>query len=500
MMAGCAYGQLTVGTNDIWRLKKGDIVVTNVTLDAGKITGIPHETNETAHASLFAMANTQRRVYSPTSTNIWIDGDGNKYTSFDVRTVTFSEDFTDYSGGKPSEISYQLTYGVEVSAGPYNNYWKLLWNSQGVNITRRVMYTYNHWLATTNPLVLESSDGGMGVAFVTEPSTVTNLLETLTGKLPLTGGKLSGILEFTYPYGITAVDALGNPWTLTLNGEPILTTIDIATKLDISHTNDPVAHTELFATKVSNGQTNITLGLASGSTASRPLEANQVATKAYVDSLIPASVLYYVGTNTIVTADGQTSFLYQTTPPPAGSRTYSGVTNNQYLGSCIVTNLTGFSSPMHISSFQRISSTSGKSLSVKCETYYSIDGGATWLGDWTSESRAMTAITSQYDYTVSGVPYNGACIIKRMFKVTSVTGNPAPDFILSYGTNTTSSIDFDQPGAAAPDLSAYTTASQVTNITRNVEGWLTYSNLTGSVTLTNQFEAPIALESGRRTV
>jgi len=36
-------------------------------------------------------------------------------------------------------------------------------------------------------------------------------------------------------------------------------------------------------------------------------------------------------------------------------------------------------------------------------------------------------------------------------------------------------------------------ASSVTNIARNVEGWLTYSGLTGSVTLTNQFEAPIAI-------
>jgi hypothetical protein len=54
LMTGCAHGQLTVGTNDIWRLKKGDIVVTNVTLNAGQITGIPHETNTTAHASLFA--------------------------------------------------------------------------------------------------------------------------------------------------------------------------------------------------------------------------------------------------------------------------------------------------------------------------------------------------------------------------------------------------------------------------------------------------------------
>lgn len=37
MMAGCAWGQLTIGTNDIWRLKKGDIVVTNVTLDTSML-------------------------------------------------------------------------------------------------------------------------------------------------------------------------------------------------------------------------------------------------------------------------------------------------------------------------------------------------------------------------------------------------------------------------------------------------------------------------------
>jgi len=32
-----------------------------------------------------------------------------------------------------------------------------------------------------------------------------------------------------------------------------------------------------------------------------------------------------------------------------------------------------------------------------------------------------------------------------------------------------------------------------TNIARTVEGWLTFTNLTGSVTLTNQYEAPIAI-------
>jgi hypothetical protein len=43
------------------------------------------------------------------------------------------------------------------------------------------------------------------------------------------------------------------------------------------------------------------------------------------------------------------------------------------------------------------------------------------------------------------------------------------------------------------DLAGYTTFSQVTNITREVNTFLTFTNLTGSVTLTNQYEAPIAI-------
>jgi hypothetical protein len=57
MMAGCAYGQLTVGTNDIWRLKKGDIVVTNVTLTGVVFTNSAElaqkvDTNETRAVKL----------------------------------------------------------------------------------------------------------------------------------------------------------------------------------------------------------------------------------------------------------------------------------------------------------------------------------------------------------------------------------------------------------------------------------------------------------------
>lgn len=78
LAAGCSWGQLTVGTNDIWRLKKGDIVVTSVTLTGVMETSVwlswlstnqyvkvetdsialfsisIHETNTASHASLFS--------------------------------------------------------------------------------------------------------------------------------------------------------------------------------------------------------------------------------------------------------------------------------------------------------------------------------------------------------------------------------------------------------------------------------------------------------------
>jgi hypothetical protein len=210
--------------------------------------------------------------------------------------------------------------------------------------------------------------------------------------------------------------------------------------------------TNVWDSAVTNGQTNVVLGLASGTTVTRPMEADQPASKAYVDGLIPASVLYYVGTNTYVTGDGQTNFLFQTTIPPAGTRTYTAVSTGQYLGSCIITNLDGFSTPTLISSWQNINTVSGKSASIHAEDYYSIDNGTNWLGDWESESRAMTATAARYDYSISGSPYKGKCIKKRVFKVTAASGGP--NFILSFGTGKVSTIQFDVPAATPYVLTA----------------------------------------------
>ena len=53
LVAGCAWGQVTVQTNRLGALTKNSMIVTGMTFNAGQVTGIPHETNATAHASLF---------------------------------------------------------------------------------------------------------------------------------------------------------------------------------------------------------------------------------------------------------------------------------------------------------------------------------------------------------------------------------------------------------------------------------------------------------------
>ena len=63
LIAGCACGQLTVSTNDIWRLKKGDTVVTNVT-----ITGVVW-TNDATYTGTVAKANS---ALQPADTNGWV--------------------------------------------------------------------------------------------------------------------------------------------------------------------------------------------------------------------------------------------------------------------------------------------------------------------------------------------------------------------------------------------------------------------------------------------
>jgi hypothetical protein len=82
----------------------------------------------------------------------------------------------------------------------------------------------------------------------------------------------------------------------------------------------------------------------------------------------------------------------------------------------------------------------------------SADNGTNWQGDWESESRSLVATTVQQQYSIAGVPVAGKCILKRVFKVTATSGSP--DFILSFGTNTPSSIAFDVPALGAYDLTA----------------------------------------------
>ena len=311
---------------------------------------------------------------------------------------------------------------------------------------------------------------------------------SFSGNAPVEGSEVFYNSSTNIIIYVTNPTATG--WTNTWNGMPVVRLPLYGNLLGNATTATTVtgSQSNTIATALQNGQTNVTLGLASGSTAETPTEATHITNKHYVDTRSPASVLYYVGTNTFVTADGQTNFVYRQPPPPAGgSRTYTAPTLGQYLGSSIVTNLTGFSTPMLVSSFQGISSTiGGRSMSIVCELYYSIDGGATWLGDWTSESRAMTTGTNQYDYSINVVPYSGSCILKRVFKVSAVNSNP--NFILYYGTNSASSIAFDQPGLPAYELtSAKITAAggalatDLSNPYKTFTGTITPANGTATV-------------------
>jgi hypothetical protein len=95
MAAGCAYGQLTVGTNDIWRLKKGDIVVTNVTLTGVVYTNSAElaqkiDTNETRAVKLNTL----------TVTNMIMAVDGSKSINPNTRELLDSDGLTmiDWTG------------------------------------------------------------------------------------------------------------------------------------------------------------------------------------------------------------------------------------------------------------------------------------------------------------------------------------------------------------------------------------------------------------------
>ena len=166
-----------------------------------------------------------------------------------------------------------------------------------------------------------------------------------------------------------------------------------------------------------------------------------------------------------------------TTNSAGQARTYAGVTNNQYLGTGIMStqDFSTVYSPMTVNAYLSYSPTPAKAVTVKPELYYVLTNNVTgagtvitqMLGDFDCGGQALTPGTNLYTFTVpfpTISPGTNFFVIRR-FKVVSQTGNP--DVTIHGSGSTPSHISFSTPPAASAVDSSITNGLAGTNFVMN---------------------------------
>jgi len=166
----------------------------------------------------FAKTNHVEKIYAPGSSQTWMDGNGNKYEISHTKTLTFSPDFAHHLGGSLSQPSYTISYGetIEETSGEVN--WHVQWGGSGVSVIGDKARNFDSWSGPDESTSITSTDGGIGTLYIANNPGATNLVESLAGKLSVTGGRLSGSIEFYNGTGIIkSTGGLGEPYPLALN-------------------------------------------------------------------------------------------------------------------------------------------------------------------------------------------------------------------------------------------------------------------------------------------
>ncbi len=165
---------------------------------------------------------------------------------------------------------------------------------------------------------------------------------------------------------------------------------------------------------------------------------NELARVDWVRSLFTSGHFFYTSTN--VTASGYSAndnFLYQETIPPAFSRTYTGVTNNQYVGMVWTPfAITNPRSPIVITAY--LGRSGGSALNVKPEIYFTTDKTNTIYETNGVQAQNISTGNNPYSWVITFPDYDGTVYLGRRFKVISQTGTP--NFIVYGGTNQASTI------------------------------------------------------------
>jgi hypothetical protein len=187
--------------------------------------------------------------------------------------------------------------------------------------------------------------------------------------------------------------------------------------------------------------TGVGYGLSSN-TGSVLVDSNTIADKNWVMSIVAVGGIYYASTNACTNGFDANSFWFVTNTIPAyGSRVYTGVTNNQYIGSQVTSQqFANVQSPITVNAYISYPSGAGRALSVKPEIYFSADL-TNIFGDYDAAAQTITAgTTNLYQWTVSFPDWVSTNVyVIRRFKVTSQNANP--DVTFHLGTNFASHID-----------------------------------------------------------
>lgn len=177
-------------------------------------------------------------------------------------------------------------------------------------------------------------------------------------------------------------------------------------------------------------------GTVNGGTA---LNGTQVPTADWVRRKFSNGQYLYPTTNAIATGFDGPTYTYSKTIPGFTSRSYTGITNNQYLGT-VINPVSTFcaNGPDNVNVVMGIDSTNGKTLNVVAETYFTYDKTNLFSESVSTASRSIVPGTNQYIFSfprpAEVFTNNGAFWVRRL-KASNVTGNPT--LTVYQGTNAT---------------------------------------------------------------
>lgn len=227
-----------------------------------------------------------------------------------------------------------------------------------------------------------------------------------------------------------------------------------------------------FPTVLTNGQSGVSLYSTTPGTVDNSLLVNA----GFVRSLLQSGTFFYNSSNLVAGSfiNGAQAFQYQpTVDATISTRTYSGVTNNQYIGATMTTQtFTSVSGPATIEAY--LTKGGSGSATVLPEIYFTIDGTNTF-GDYAGAAQTITTGTNLYSWvmsfptTTTNVPFR----VVRQLKVISQTSTP--DITLSVGGARDSRISFGTPMVGTDYIAA--SSGTGSNITLNGT-----TTLTGPIT------------------